>query len=129
DINVTYPYFIVCLFSAGIHSNEGSPLFYWGQSFLIGWALWPFRARRFKLIGWTLAFMVVVGCGFQTQFGIRQLQRTFEAYNALWIARFFTPHADPAQSMTAIGHIGQLKLSARIVIRLHVKKGDSPPVY
>ena len=62
-VDVSYPYFIVCLFSAGIHANAGTHSYFWGQIVLIAWALWPLRSRRFGLIAWLGALAVVIGLG------------------------------------------------------------------
>src|SRR5882724_2363106 len=130
DVNITYPYFMVCLFSAGIHANEGSESFFWGQCVLIIWALAPFRSRRFGAGAWAPAVAVAVGIAFLSQRGVRELQRAIEGYNAQWMARFFHgPTTDPKQSMTAMGQIGRLKLSGKIVIRLWTENGESPPTY
>jgi len=128
-MDVSFPYFIVCLFSAGIHTNAGTHSYFWGQAVLIGWALWRLRSRRFGLLVWVVALAAAIGLGFYGQRGIGQLQRLLEGYNAQWMASFLRPRTDPSQSMTAIGRIGRLKLSARIVIRLEPKAGSRPPVY
>lgn len=129
SVDVSYPYFIVCLFSAGIHSNEGTHSYFWGQAALLAWALWPLRSRRFGVIVWTGALAVVIGLGFSSQQGIGELQRLFEGYNAQWMASFMRHRTDASQSMTAIGQIGRLKLSPQIVIRIEPKNGGAPPAY
>jgi len=128
-VNLTYPYFIICIFSAGVHINEGTDSFFWGQTMLLAWALWPFRSQRYKLLIWTFVFLVVVGFGFETQFGIRILQQRMQNYNMRWLSYFFRPRTDPLQSITAIGELGQLKLSGRIVIRLRPAAGQMAPSY
>ena len=128
-MDLSFPYFIVCLFSAGIHSNAGAQSYFWGQAVLIGWALWPMRARRFGLLVWVGALAAGIGLGFYGQRGIGELQRLLEGYNAQWMANFLRPRTDASQSMTAMGQVGRLKLSARIIIRLEPKAGSTPPVY
>ena len=129
NVDVSYPYFIVCLFSAGVHTNEGTHSYFWGQAVLIAWALWPLRSRRFGIIVWLCALATVIGLGFSGQHGIGELQRALEGYNAQWMASFLRQRTDASKSMTAIGQIGKLKLSARIIIRLEPKTGSAPPVY
>ena len=129
SVDVSYPYFIVCLFSAGIHSNEGTQSYFWGQAALLAWALWPLRSRRFAVIVWTGALVAAIGLGFSSQHGIGELQRLLEGYNAQWMASFMRHRTDASQSMTAIGQIGRLKLSPQIVIRLDPKNGSAPPAY
>jgi hypothetical protein len=129
NVDVSYPYFIVCLFSAGIHTNEGALSYFWGQAVLLAWALWPLRSRRTGVILWLGALAAAVGIGFCGQFGIGQAQRMLEGYNAQWMSFFFRQTTDPTQSITAIGQIGNLKLSPRIVIRLKTQNGAPPPFY
>ena len=128
-LNVSYPYFIVCLFSAGIHANQGTHTYFFGQAALIVWALWSLRSRRFGLAAWLGTLVVVLGIAYAGHIGISQLRQMLEGYNAQWIARFLRQRTDAAFSTTALGQIGELKLSPRIVIRLEPKAGSAPPEY
>ncbi len=129
NVDVSYPYFIVCLFSAGIHTNTGEHSYFWGQGVLIAWAIWPTRPRRFSIIAWLAALAVVIGLGFTSQRALGEMQRVLEGYNAQWMSNLIRQRTDASQNMTAIGRIGRLKLSARIVIRLEPKNGSRPPDY
>ncbi|HEU5395764.1 MAG TPA: transglutaminase domain-containing protein, partial [Verrucomicrobiae bacterium] len=122
-------YFFLCLFSSGIHPNLGGVSYYWGQCLLVAWALWPFRSPRFGLVLWIAALAAAVAVGFGSQTGISGFQHFLEGYNAQWIARFLRQRTDPMQSTTSIGQIGSLKLSGRIVIRLHTPTDEAPPTY
>jgi hypothetical protein len=129
SVDVAYPYFIVCLFSASIHANTGTGSFFWGQCILLTWALWPLRSRRFGTLIWFCLIAVAVGIGFFGQYGIGRVQGLLENYNTQWVAHFFKQRTDASHGATAIGEIGNLKLSARIVIWLMPKDGHSPPTY
>lgn len=129
SLNVSYPYFIVCLFSASIHDNEGNGSFFWGQCVLIFWALWRFRSRRSGIPVWALALAVVMAFGYSGQRGIGLLQQNSEGFIARLISRFMHQRVDPTETITTMGQIGELKLSGSIVIRLHTKNGESPPAY
>jgi protein-glutamine gamma-glutamyltransferase len=129
SVNIAYPYFIVCLFSASIHANAGTSSYFWGLVILLAWVLWPLRSRRFGISIWLCLAAVAVGIGFLGQYGISRVQHFLENYNTQWAARFFRQRTDASHSVTAIGEIGNLKLSGRIVIRLTPKNGDSPPTY
>lgn len=129
-VDVTYPYFMVCLGSAGVHINEGVNTYFWGLCLLIPWALWPMRSRRFGLGVWLGICALVIACGFGAQFGISQSARLLENYNAQWMARWLGhSRTDPSQAYTAIGQIGRLKLSSQIVIWLTPANGGAPPAY
>jgi len=128
-LDVSYPYFMVCLFSAGVHTNEGGQSYFWGLAVLMAWGLWPLRSRRFGAAAWAGALAAAVALGFFGQRGIAGLERVLAGYNAQWIEGFLRPRTDPSQSATAIGQIGKLKMSARIVIRLEPRNGSSRPLY
>lgn len=129
NVNVSYPYFMLCLFSAGIHANEGTTSYFWGLCILIAWALWSLRPRRSGVIIWLCAFGLAMTLGYSGVRGIGLLARAVENFNAQWIANYFQRRTDAMQSFTAIGQIGYLKLSPRIVIRLKPKNGSPPPEY
>ncbi|HXI70431.1 MAG TPA: DUF4129 domain-containing transglutaminase family protein [Verrucomicrobiae bacterium] len=128
-VNVSYPYFIVCLFSAGIHANQATHTYFFGQALLIVWALWFLRSRRFGIAAWLGALVLVLGIAFVGHLGIGQLRQALAGYNAQWMARFMRQRTDPMVSFTSIGQIGEVKLSPRIVIRLEPKDGGAPPEY
>ncbi len=128
-LDVSYPYFIMCVFAAGIHANTGEHTYFWGQCVLILWALWVLRSRRFGIKHWAGAFAVVIALGFLGQIGINQATRLAQNIEARWLARWLASSPDAAQSVTAIGQIGRLKLSPRIVIRLEPQKVGVVPVY
>ena len=127
-VDISYPYFIACIFAAGIHPNNASQTYFWGLAVLILWALWT-RRRRFGLKHWVLAVTVVLALGFLGELGISQVEQMVQNFNAQWIARFFRPKTDAAQSVTAIGQIGDLMLSPRIVIRLEPHELGVVPDY
>jgi hypothetical protein len=129
NMNVSYPYFILCLFSASFHAGNGGLSFFLGQSALVIWALWRFRPRRSGIIAWALAAAVVVGLGFFSQRGIHALQQFIEGHDVQWLSRFARQRADPMQTSTAIGRIGELELSGAIAIRLHTEGNQPPPAY
>jgi len=128
-VNISYPYFFVCLFSAGIHSNEGGGSFFWGQCALIVWALWPFRSQHFGILAWIGMLLAVIVFGFSSQSGIGALNRVLEGADVQWLVRLMRQRADPLQAVTAMGRIGNLQLSGRIVIRLRTENNEAPPDY
>jgi hypothetical protein len=72
---------------------------------------------------------MVLAFGYFGQLGIVGLEHFIEGANSQWLARFVRQRTDPMQSITAIGQIGELKLSGRIVIRLKTKNNEAPPTY
>src|SRR5581483_2367859 len=72
-LNMSYPFFAVCLFAASIHSSENNTYFL-GLCPLLAWVLWPQRSRRFGLLVWCGTLVAALGLGYFGQHGIGQLQ-------------------------------------------------------
>jgi hypothetical protein len=104
------------LFSASFHPAQNQSLF-WGVGVLLTWALWAHRSRRFALPIWLGALAVAVVLGYLGQQGIGKMQRYIESLSPQWIARFLRRPSDASKSSTALGRVGDLKLSDAIVIR------------
>ncbi len=116
-INLIYPYFALCIISASA-ANVRTISFYVGLFLLSAWALWSVRSKRFSLILW--AGLLVLGgfLGYAGHIGLHDLQMTLEKKGLEWFTDFIRQDADPYRSTTAIGDIGSLKLSDRIVFRV-----------
>ena len=126
NVDISYPYFVLCLFAASFHSREDRS-FYWGVSALLAWALWPHRSRRFGLAAWAGALSVAILLGYSGHGRVWRMYRLLEMYNARWFVRQLGGGTDPRQSKTALGQIGRLKHSNKIVIRLEPKDGSRAP--
>lgn len=126
SINVTYPYFLVCLFSASFRTREDNS-FFWGLCLLLTWAIWKSRSRRFGVVIWACSLAIAVVLGYFGGRGTSRIYRLLEDYNVSWFSRTAGGGADLLQSKTAIGRIGVLKGSSKIVIRLEPKGGSLPP--
>jgi hypothetical protein len=127
--NISYPYFVVCLFAAGIGANNGSQWYFWGLCLLVAWALWTIRPTRYRAAVWFAAGAVVVAVGFAEMSLINRAQQAIQNYNAQWLALFFHGRTDPLQSQTSMGRIGELKLSPRIAIWLEPREVGRAPTY
>ena len=129
DVDVAYPYFIVCLFAAGFHANQGTHTYLFGQILLLAWALWPARSRRYGFFVWLAVILVAGGLGYSGTRGIGLLVQASQSFNAQWMSWMLRPKTDGSQSITAMGRIGRLKLSPRIVIRLEPVNASPAPTY
>ena len=126
NVDISFPYFMLCLFAASFHPREDQS-FYWGLCALVTWALWPYRSRRFGLAVWAGALGMAILLGYNGQRGVWRMYRLLEFYNAQWFVRQAGGGADPRQSKTALGRIGRLKGSSKIVIRLEPREGSRAP--
>jgi protein-glutamine gamma-glutamyltransferase len=126
NVNVSFGYFAACLFAATFRTREDRT-FFWGLCVLLAWALWSLRPRRFRVVVWASALGAAIGLGYCAQLGVGQLYGLIANYNPPWFPRSAGGGADPTRDKTALGHIGRLKTSGRIVIRLEPKDGSRAP--
>jgi hypothetical protein len=126
SVDISYPYFMLCLLAASFHASEDES-FFWGLCVLVAWALWPLRPRRQGVVIWTVAMASAVALGYSGQRGIGRLYRLLDNYSAQWWSPAAGGGADSRQSKTALGQIGRLKGSSKIVIRLEPKDGSRAP--
>ena len=118
-------YFTVCLVAAGA-TNLRDVGYYIGFAVLSGWALWTLRPERIPSWSWVTLFVAVAGLGFYGQGRMQELQNFFEEKASEMFVRFGRREFDPNQSRTAMGRIGSLKQSSRIVLKVKAEIGTIP---
>lgn len=110
-------YVLAVLFAAGC-GNTRSPLFYPVLALLVGWWLYGVRPRRFPVWLWSLLALATLTTGFVGQWSIHQAQEAVRG----WVQR------DPFKTTTAVGQVGEVKLSGRIILRLRPSQPLSNPL-
>ena len=126
SIALAYPYFAICLLSASA-GNVRDFSFYIGMFVLSGIALWFVRSTRFSPVVWICLFLIAGGLGIGGHMALHRLQVTIEKNTIEWFRDFYQPDADPLQRTTAIGDIGSVKLSNRIIFRVKPDSGQITP--
>jgi hypothetical protein len=124
SIDISYPYFALCLLSAGA-ANVRSPVYYAGMWLLCAAALWRVRSRSIPAWLWAALVAAAGALGLAGQSGLAGLQVSLE--NLAVEAAFggVGASADPYRSRTAMGQIGELQQSGEIVLR--VSADERPP--
>ncbi len=120
-VDLSYPYIAICVIAAGI-ANVRTPWFYPGVIVLSVWALFPLRSRRYPFAVWIIILTFI---GF-TGFGLHNGMHGFQKLAMRWYYKNFMSPADPFFATTAIGDIGELKPSGRILFR--VKQAGAEPL-
>ena len=116
-VDLRFVYLAVCLLAAGQDAVE--PMAYFpALAVLSAWLLWHHRPRRAGPMVWVPILALVSVLGFFGQLGLSQLQSQVEDRAVNWLARFFSGETDPYRTRTALGDIGNLKLSDRILYRV-----------
>ncbi len=127
EVDLTYPYFVVCLLSASLGSHR-SLWFFAGLCFLSAWALWPVRPGRYGLRIWGPMLVLAFGLGYIGQLGMQNLQSAVEGMVLAWMDELLWRNRDPERVTTAIGSIGRLKLSDRIRLRVDAPNKLTTPL-
>lgn len=128
NVNIAWPYFVGTMLAASVHPAENTS-FFWGLAALLTWALWSQRSRRFAFVIWFVTLGMAVALGFGGQRGYGWLQRYVEGMNADWLARFMRRNVNRDQTSTALGRVGDIKTSGRIVIRVQPRNANQVPNY
>jgi len=120
-LNLTYPYFALCILSASA-ANERTPWFFAGLFILSAWALWPCRSRRFSAPTWAGLLVLIGLAGYGGQMGLYRVQGALEKKTLEWFMAFMAEEKDPFRARTAIGDMGTVKLSDRILFRVQTDR-------
>jgi hypothetical protein len=117
SVNISYPYFALCLLGAAAHPSDDAK-FFWSLCPLLAWVLWARRPWRYGMAVWACALGVAIVLGYLGQASIGRVQHYFETFNPQWLSDFLRKGTDPLQSKTALGQIGRIKLSSKIMVRV-----------
>ena len=116
-LDLTPVYLALCLLAAAMGDGR-SDWYYPGLGLFAAWAFWPLRPVHRSLLVWGGALVLSIGIGFMVAAGVEQAQRNIEDTVVDWLAEWFSRDADPYRATTALGEIGELKGSERIVARV-----------
>jgi transglutaminase-like putative cysteine protease len=126
-VDLSFPYFVICILAASAANTRGTG-FYVGACVLAGAALWSVRAREASPLVWGALLLGVAVVGWGGHVGLHRAQRAIEAAALEWLAEWIRRDTDPFRSSTALGSIGRLKLSDRIVLRVDPGPGVKMPL-
>lgn len=128
NIDISLPYFMMCLISASA-GNQRTLWFYILVCLLLGYVLWSVRPGRYRIITWLTIISLAVGIGYAGQIGLRHAQRAIEISLISMFDKYMWRYRDPNRVTTAIGTIGRLKFSDRILLRVKTKNRLAHPLY
>ena len=125
-VDLTYPYVALAILSASA-ANVRTGTFFAGATLLAGWALWEARRPRYAFAVWVATFAVAVIAGWAGHIGVAAAQRAIERVAQAWLLDVMRRETDPFKSSTALGEIGEVKLSTRILLRVESPSRTRPP--
>ncbi len=113
--NLGYPYLALWALAASMMNRQGLG-FYAGVLVLGAWTLWHFRPAGRSPQLWAGMFLLAALSGALVNVGLYRLQDVIEQIAMEWISG--DDDEDPERARTSLGHIGQLKLSDSIALRV-----------
>ena len=120
-----FSYYVLWLVAASA-ANQRDEWFYVGLVALVSWPLVRIRPWSYRVGRWGVAFSAAVVLGYGLFHGLNATQNWLEAAVPDWINAAGT-RTDPYRASTDIGHIGKLKESDSIVLRVTTPDGRQPP--
>lgn len=124
--DISYPYLILCLLAAGAANNR-TPLFYPEMALLICWALWRARPAGSSAAAWAALMILTCALGYEGQKRLALLQTEVEKQATGFIFGNGGARIEPEETVMALGHIGRLKQSERIALRVAPAAGRQAP--
>ncbi|MCC0175725.1 transglutaminase domain-containing protein [Waterburya agarophytonicola K14] len=129
-LDLTYPYFAICILAASA-ANTRDLLFYGAAIVLIARVLMAnanvVKPKRYSTKTFIALFFLAAILGAGGHIGLHQFQLSLERNTAKFFYGFYRPHSDPNQVSTAIGDIGSVKQSNKIVLRVKPSPQQIPP--
>ena len=113
-IDFQLPYSAITMLSAGA-ANVQTNYYFLLIVLFFGGVLWSVRPRQSRVYVWLPVLIMATALSYVGQKGLRQLHNIVEQKSIQWLSDWNT---DPFKNQTAIGDIGELKLSSRIEFRL-----------
>ena len=113
-VDVSFVYVLLCVLSTGANIKAGY-LFFPAVAFFSIWALWPVRSERLSSWIWICLVVSALGFAYIGQKGV--LFSRFQMGRWMMLKYQEMRMVNPYKSHSALGEIGHLKLSGKIVIR------------
>ena len=127
-VDISMPYVFICLLSASAGHKE-SILFFLSSAVIFFWLLFYFRPKHKALSLWLITVIFSLSLAFITQIGIKNLHNATETIIMTIFDNYGWQSRDPQRAMTAIGQLGRLKLSDRILMRVSSDRNIDLPIY
>jgi hypothetical protein len=117
------PIYLAAVLLAAGQDSQSPPLYFLGLFLVIAWLLWWQRPRK-ALAPWVLLMSLALAAGLITQVGLREVQGKLGELAVELLSGWFASDTDPFRASTALGDLGRLQLSDRILYRLQA----APPL-
>jgi hypothetical protein len=116
-------YWLLCLLAAAMVPPASDAGYYPLLAGLLMAALWPLLAPPARRAHWLAVIALAVSLGYALSLGLQRAHSVVEDAVVDWLVDWFGHETDPYKTTTAIGDIGDLKMSEQIVLRVRPEGG------
>ncbi|MFH2092245.1 MAG: transglutaminase-like domain-containing protein, partial [Pseudomonadota bacterium] len=116
-INVSYLYALFVILSTG-SANVKGPGFFISICIFSAWALWQTRSNRYSPVVWLICLSIILVSGHVMHVTIRSASIKITHWAMDRYAQYYL--TNPFKNYTALGEIGELKFSDKIMLRVWV---------
>ena len=125
-VDISWSYMALCVLAASTQVNN-HPWFYPMLLLMFLVALFSVRSQRHHWIAWLSVIAIAGTVGYVGQVGLKQLHNEVENIGLALLQDWFSQERDISHTNTAIGYVGELKASSRIVWQLRTNNPDTVP--
>ena len=119
--DMDYVYLGACLLAAGLNSENS---FYFPVvAIILAASLYQLRSPRFTKSIFIATVCAIFLSATAFHYGIRSAHLGIKKQTELWIANWISQRTDPLKTRTALGKVGQMKLSDAIEFRIQPTSG------
>lgn len=126
NLDVSLAFGAVCVLAAAA-ANVRDLRFYSGVAVLVGYALLANRPRRLATPVTVSLFVFATLAGYLGADRLRAMQAHLEGQTARWLYGWIPPDMEGEEGYSRIGAFGPLKMSSRIVLKIHGEIPARPP--
>jgi protein-glutamine gamma-glutamyltransferase len=114
EIDISFPYSLFCILSTATANSKGL-LFYSSVVLFFAWGLFQIRSKRVSFFLWMLCIFITIFLGYVGHSSIRLASLKINQWMMEYYAGYYADN--PFKNHTALGEIGKLKLSDKIILR------------
>ena len=128
EVDISLSYLFICLISASaIHGT--SQLFFVSIVVLLSWLMWTIRPGYYPVYRWLLPMITMIIIGYGIQAGMKHLHHSTESLLMTLFDQYGWRSRGSEKFITAIGSVGRLKLSDRVILRIESDTAYAAPLY
>ena len=127
QLELNHIYIGICLCSMATQVDSRAWFLLMAAAFML-WIIYANRSVRYTPSVWIGLIVLVTASSIVTEIALRESHLLLKKKSAEWLAGLIRSRTDPFKTKTAIGRVGELKLSDQILFRVAASKPPGQPL-